>query len=120
MYLRFLELSECGVYIVKAYKLSYVMLYDDSSSDDSFDSSDEDDLDFLLVCALLPEPSPSALRLNLADLTDCQSETMFRKATDHRNSKNQYLWVYRPRKQSQKIQKINGIRIFIIFRSSTN
>ena len=52
-----------------------VMPYNDSSSDDSSDSSDENDLDFLLVCALFPEPSPSALRLNLADLTDCQCET---------------------------------------------
>lgn len=54
------------------------MLYDDASSDGSSDSSDEDDLDFLLFCALFPEPSPSAPRLNLADLTDFQCETMFR------------------------------------------
>ena len=58
--------------------LLMVMLYDDSSSDDSSDSSDEDDLDFSLVYALFPEPSPSAPRLNLADLTDSQCETMFR------------------------------------------
>ena len=54
-----------------------VMLYDDSSSDDSSSDSSED-LDFLLVCALFPEPSPSAPRLNLDDLTDYQCETMFR------------------------------------------
>ena len=55
------------------------MLYDDSSLDDSSDLSKGDDgLDFLLVCALFPELSPSDPRLNLADLTDCQCETMFR------------------------------------------
>ena len=76
------------------------MLYDDSSSDGSSDSSDEDDLDFLLFCALFPEPSPSAPRLNLADLTDFQCETMFRLATGNR--KTSTFAVYRPQKQSQK------------------
>lgn len=68
----------CLLYRREFDSLLTVMPYDDSCSDDSSDSSDEDDLDFLLVCSLFPEPSPSAPRLNLADLTDCQCETMFR------------------------------------------
>lgn len=55
-----------------------VMLDDNSSSDDSSYPGDENHLDLLLVCALFPELSPSDPRLNLADLTHCQCETIFR------------------------------------------
>ena len=49
------------------------MLFDSSES-----SSDEDDLDVLFVDTLFPEPRPKAPRLNLADLSNHQCETMFR------------------------------------------
>ena len=53
-----------------------VMLCDDNSQSES--SSDEDDLDFLLLSTLFPEPKQVMRRLNLADLTESQCETMFR------------------------------------------
>lgn len=56
--------------------LAVALAYDSSSSDDS---SDEDDLDLLLVDAMFPETSkPDYIRLNLEDLTEIQCETMFR------------------------------------------
>ena len=54
-------------------ELLTVMLFESSES-----SSDEDDLDFLLVDTLFPEPRPKVPRLNLIDLSDHHSETMFR------------------------------------------
>ena len=54
-----------------------VMLYDDDNSQ-SESSSDEDDLDFLLLSTLFPESKQVMQRLNLADLTESQCETMFR------------------------------------------
>ena len=56
--------------------LTVALAFDSSSSDDS---SDEDDLDFLLVDAMFPETSePDYFRLNLEVLSEIQCETMFR------------------------------------------
>ena len=56
--------------------LTVALPFDSSSSDDS---SDEDDLDLLLVDAMFPETSkPDYTRLKLDDLSEIQCETMFR------------------------------------------
>ena len=56
--------------------LTVALAFESSSSDDS---SDEDDLNLLLVDAMFPEISkPDYLRLNWEDLTEIQYETMFR------------------------------------------
>ena len=52
-----------------------VMLCDDNSQSES--SSNEEDLDFLLLSTLFPEPKQVMRLLNLADLTESQCETMF-------------------------------------------
>ncbi|XP_015770202.1 PREDICTED: uncharacterized protein LOC107348667 [Acropora digitifera] len=57
-----------------------VMLCDDNSQSES--SSDEDDLDFLLLSTLFPEPKQVMRCLNLVDLTESQCETMFRFQKD--------------------------------------
>ena len=53
-----------------------VMLCDDNNSQ-SESSSDKDDLDFLLLSTLFPEPKQVMRRLNLTDVTESQCETMF-------------------------------------------
>ena len=56
------------------------MLYDDSSENSS--SSDEDDLDNLLVDLMFPPTfCPNYSRLNLEDISDVQCESMFRYKT---------------------------------------
>ena len=56
--------------------LTVALAFDSSSSNDS---SDEDNLDFLLVDAMFLETSkPDYFWLNLEDLSEIQYETMFR------------------------------------------
>lgn len=53
-----------------------VMLFEDSSDKSS---SDEDDLDFLLIeCLFPPQTNKDVTRLNFQDITDADCESMFR------------------------------------------
>ena len=83
------------------------MQYDDSSESDQSSSSDEEDLDFLLLDAVFPtKVSLDTPRLNLEDLSDEQCDRMFRYA----NSllKLQALFVSYSVLQVLKQKALNG------------
>ena len=83
------------------------MQYDDSSESDQSSSSDEEDLDFLLLDAVFPtKVSLDTPRLNLEDLCDEQCDRMFRYA----NSllKLQALFVSYSVLQVLKQKALNG------------
>ena len=52
------------------------VIFADNSSDD--DSSDEEDLELLMIDTAFPETTPSGERLCLEDLSDFQCERLFR------------------------------------------